>query len=357
MSDSFQCPKCGANYTRERRRVGKAVVCACGHKFLVPPAGVDVPQPDDRRTAPRNPSPVVPQPDDRGSAPRNPSSVPRSTPSRPRKPPAPSSDSSAEVLPLAEVVESAPPVPSGRWAEPVQPEPVEELPQAEIVYAADSYAEPAPLAGDLFSAGGAYGDSVGAGDPFAAPLAAPPPPVRQKKGGKPRRAAEDGGPVGFSHWVAYIVLFLLLPVAAIFTVFGLIQYRRGGSIVRAPQQSPAGPSPSSTQPGPAANEPARSGLAITVWNATKKSQTDEFSIEYRIDQGPLNPSSQYIWVVSAAQGKVEFPIPAAAWKARGKHAGKSSVGNLTPPYSSHIEEQLGTTRTRVSNEAQVVVGG
>jgi hypothetical protein len=69
MPDQFQCPKCSAAYARERRRVGKAVVCACGHKFLVPPPNYEAPPPATRVR---------------------------------------SSDSSAEVLPLAEVVGPAP---------------------------------------------------------------------------------------------------------------------------------------------------------------------------------------------------------------------------------------------------------
>lgn len=249
---------------------------------------------------------------------------------------------------MAEVVEPAPPAASGRWAKPIEPEP-EDLPQAEIVYPAETYAQPGPLAGDLFSQGGAYGDPFGGGGSYP-PMEPTHPPASPAGRKKRSRTSGDASSMGFTQWVAYLVLFLLLPLAAIFTVFSAIQFRRVGSTVRRPQQESAGTAPSFAQPGP-----APSGLAITLWNATKKSQSDEFAIEYRLDQGPVHPASRYFWVVNAPQGKIEFEIPTLAWKTRGKHAGKTPIGNLTPPFTAHIEEQVGTARVRVSNEVQVQV--
>lgn len=38
MSNFFACPQCGKEYPREKRLTGRAVVCECGHRFLVPAA-------------------------------------------------------------------------------------------------------------------------------------------------------------------------------------------------------------------------------------------------------------------------------------------------------------------------------
>jgi len=38
MLNFFACPQCGKEYPREKRLTGRAVVCACGHRFLVPAA-------------------------------------------------------------------------------------------------------------------------------------------------------------------------------------------------------------------------------------------------------------------------------------------------------------------------------
>ena len=64
MSDQFECPKCGCSYRREKRRVGKAVICACGHRFLLPPPEGQLPSttvpPMSSQAHPRPPRPRVP---------------------------------------------------------------------------------------------------------------------------------------------------------------------------------------------------------------------------------------------------------------------------------------------------------
>jgi hypothetical protein len=336
MSDSFQCPKCGASYARERRRIGKAVVCSCGHKFLVPPFVSDEPPASVRpHTAPPNVAP-------RG----------RTAPRPPRKQPSASSDSSAEVLPLADVIEPAAELPAGRWAEPVEPPQPEPLPEAEVVYPAAPYADVVPVADDLFSAGGAYGDPLGAGA-YAAPLAAPPPATARprKKSG---RSAGDGQ-IGFSNWVAYIVMFLLLPAAGIFTLLGVIEFRRSGPAGRGAQRAAtSAPAPAAW---PSASAPSATSYPITILSATKKATSDDFSMEYEVGRQPLNAASQYIWVVSSPQGKIEFQMPTPSAQSRGQISGKPGQAGLGPPFTTYIEEQSGGARTRVSNQIDVVVRG
>lgn len=325
MSDTFQCPKCGAGYARERRRIGKAVVCSCGHKFLVPPS-------EGQGAVSQRPAP--------NTAPRV-----RGAPPTARKQPAPSSDSSAEVLPLAEVIEPAAEPPTGRWAEPIEPPQAEPLPQAEIVYSGDPYAEPVSAGDELFSAGGAYGDpDAGADIP---PLAAPLPMERRRS--KKNRTTTQSGQIGFSNWIAYIVLFLLLPAAGIFTLLGVIEYRRSGPAGRRPRAATSAPPPAA---------PSAASYPITILSATKKAASDDFSMEYEVGRQPLNPASQYIWVVSSPQGKIEFPISTPSAQGRGQTSGKTSQpSGLAPPFSTYIEEQANGARTRVSNQANVVVGG
>lgn len=347
MSDSFQCPKCGASYTRERRQVGKAVLCTCGHKFLVPP---DLAAPPTAVTGPRSGSPKA--------LPAGRERPPRSTARQ-----APSGDSS-EVLPLAEPMQPANAQPAARWAEPVEPQEAP-LMEAEVVYPATPYAEPVAPVDDLFGASGAYADPIllagAAGPPLALPPARRQPDQKRKK---KRRSGGDGRPVNFSNWVACFVLFLLLPAAALFTLLGLIQSRRAGPGRQAPVGN-AGPSSPASGPGgpaasaqPAANEPAPSGYHITLWNA-KRSSSGEFTVEYRLDRGPLDAAKQYFWVVTDPKGKIEFPIPLTAWQQRGKLSGKTAPGasgQFTGPYTTYIEGQ-GATRSRISNDAAVAASG
>jgi hypothetical protein len=236
-----------------------------------------------------------------------------------------------------------------RWAEPIEPAEEDALPQAEIVDRGIPYVDPLSEAGDLFSPG-AYSDPFAAGS-YAQPLAAPPPqaapkPIRKKR----RRHAPDGGGVGFSNWVAYAVLFLILPASAIFTVLGIVQGRRGG--VPPPQAAPNGRPPSLPR-GPA----SATGHPIRVSSVTTRAASDDFTMEYQLT-GAVNQASQYFWVVSCPQGRIEFPIPGNSWQPNGNLSGKpTAAANLSPPYTSHIEEQTGPTRTRVSNEVTVVVDG
>lgn len=320
MSDSFQCPKCGARYARQRRQIGKAVVCACGHKFLVPPL--------DLESSPPTAPPATSSPS-RSAAPR---------PGRPSPRRASASDSSGEVLPLAEPVEPAAPHSASPWAEPIELQEAEPLMEAEVVYPATPYAEPV-MADDY-------------GQPLAAASA-----HRQNQVKSHRASSVTGaGPLGFSKGVAYSVLFVLVSAAALFTILGMIQYRRANPIDAGRPSAPA----TADNPPNASNEPATSGYPITIWNATKRASSHDFNLEYRVDRAPLDASHQYFWIVADSTKKVEFPVPASLWKPRDKLSGKPETiapGEFTGPYTTYIEEQIGTTRSQISNEAPVTIGG
>jgi hypothetical protein len=232
------------------------------------------------------------------------------------------------------------------------------LVEAEVIQPGTPYAEP-DLAGDLFTQSGPYAE-LGPDQP---PLAGAPPARHLKKQKKKGGAHAAGSPKRFSDWVAQAVLFFVLPAAALFTVIGLFQRlpqpaqgvagpNRATQNSSSPWQPPAPPgSPAS------ANEPPPSGYPVTLWNASKRS-SGEFSAEYRQDRGPLDSSHQYYWVVADPGGKIEFPLPASVWKQRDKLSGKpaeAAPGQFMGPYTTFIEEQVGTSRSRISNDVQVTL--
>ncbi|HET6881051.1 MAG TPA: hypothetical protein VFI31_12895, partial [Pirellulales bacterium] len=328
--DSFECPKCGASYTRERRRIGKAVVCQCGNKFLVPPPPSE-PQP---REAPRPTSTRTTR--KLGLVTRRPE-------------PEPDDDSSAEVLPLADVVQPAMPLPAGRWAEPMAPGQDEPLPEAEVIEGGNPYSDPLSQTNDLSSAGGDYGGPF-TSDTYRPPLTTPPPPAARKPTTKKKRrlGASDGGSISFSNGVAYVVLFLILPASAILTLLYAIGARRAG----VPAQQAAPPVRSRSVPPEAAPFTAQ---PIKLVRVTKRAASDEFTLEYQL-AGTVNQTSHYFWVVNCPQGRIEFPLPGTTWQLSGTLSGKpAAAGNLAAPFTSFVEEQTGGTRTRVSNEVAVTV--
>lgn len=322
MGDTFQCAKCGASYARERRRVGRAVVCACGHKFLVPPPDLGAPSAD--------------QPLQPGGRP-----LPRAPTSR-----AVDSDTS-EVVPLAELIE--PRLPPGRWAEPVEAaETAESLPEAEIVYA--SPAEPAYPADPMLAPGGPYGEPVDRSGGAPEPRRRSVPMAATTKRPRAQPANDERG-----LNVTYVVLFVVLPVFVLFCVLAIVLYSRFGTAV--PEKAP----PVATEPpdvdGDLPGKPAAGGLPILVVRVTKQPASDDFTMEYDVRHGSLNATSQYVWVVSAAQGKIEFQIPTPA-PGRGHISGRpAQPSGLSPPFTAYIEEESGGARTRVSNEVAVAIGG
>ncbi|HQU47292.1 MAG TPA: hypothetical protein PK867_31105 [Pirellulales bacterium] len=123
----------------------------------------------------------------------------------------------------------------------------------------------------------------------------------------------------------------------------------------APESSPqAAPAP--INPAPVNNEPPASGSGITIWDA-KQRAGGAFSVECRVDDGTLDPSRAYFWVINGPTGKVEFPIPGTAWaKQRQQLSGRAQTADsaeVAGPLSCYLEEQVGGTRQRISNEVPV----
>lgn len=329
MGDTFQCAKCGAKYARERRRVGRAVVCSCGHKFLVPPAD-EGPPAVNQPAMPRRGDGRRPTGDVRGAA----------------------DDSSGEVLPLAEVV-AMPASPQDRWAEPIAAG--EALPEAEIVYA--SPVEPARPSDDMFAMGGAYPLNTAEG-----PAVPRRPMLPAAKTAKPRgaRRKDREQSTNVTDVIANVVLFVLLPISALFFVAGLLQYTRLGRLF--PDEPPrVAPQQADFNGGlpdqPSTRRDAIGAQPILVVRVTKQAASDDFTMEYEVRHGSLNATNQYIWIVSAAQGRIEFPMSALA-AGPGRISGRSAQpSGLSPPFTAYIEEQSAGGRRRVSNEVAVAVGG
>ncbi|HVA46661.1 MAG TPA: hypothetical protein VNH11_09830 [Pirellulales bacterium] len=337
MSDSFECPKCKAAYTREKRQVGKAVICACGHKFLVPPASIEaavsaIPR---RPSVERPPAPAT-QPGTRRLRPAQPTS-------RTRRP----SDSSGEVIPIPTRGVREPARPATPWADPVEADEAEPVMEAEVVHPGAPLATPLD-ADELFAAGGPYAEAE------VAPAAYQAAEVR----GRPRRlqpvAASKKGES--KSGLLYVVFLVLLPGTVVLVALGIVAYRWLGSHPSAAGNG-AGSSPNAASTVEAApNEPAPSGLQVTLWDA-KQRAGGAFSIECRVDGGRLNPSGAYFWIINGPSGRVEFPIPGATWaKQRQQLSGKAQAADgteLNGPLTCFIEEQVGSTRQKISNEVPV----
>lgn len=344
MGDSFQCEKCGRSYARERRRVGKAVVCSCGHKFLVPPPDAGPPRAAGQPTQQRDYNRPLPE-----ASPRYSSS---------------SGDSSADAIPIAEPIEAQSTQPPGRWAEPV--ETAEPLPEAEVVY--DAAAEPAYPADALFAPGRAYGDPMDHASHYPRSTGVPQailPPATVATRKKRRKRANSSGAANITDWIAYFVLFGLLPMSGLFFLLGVVQFFRLGRLV--PPPVPSGRDILRASKSPlddhlrnkrSRHEAISAGLPIVILFSKKKPDSDDFTLQYDIRRGPLNPASQYIWVVSSPQGRIEFLMTTPAGQGRGEISGRpAQPAGLMPPFTTYIEEQSAGARTRVSNEATVFIGG
>ncbi|HEX5443237.1 MAG TPA: hypothetical protein VFW87_05395 [Pirellulales bacterium] len=257
--------------------------------------------------------------------------------------------------------------PAGRWTEPV--ETAEPLPEAEIVY--NPVAEPADPGGSLFAPGGAYGDPLALASPYPPSTGIPQtvlPPARVATKKKRRKHAKSSGATNVADWIAYFVLFALLPMSGLIFLLGLVQFIRLGVLA-----SPAPPRGRDVSREAFAGVPAiddyfrnkrsrkeaiSAGLPIVIILARKKRTSDEFTLQYDLRRIPLNATSQYLWVVSSPQGRIEFQITPPAGPGRVEISGKATQPTaLTPPFTTYIEEQSGGARTRISNEATVFLGG
>ena len=337
---------------------------------MVPPLDYAAPPsstPHDVSVTPQPQPPQRPTPPAQRTQPFRPIQ-PKARPAQAKTRSAESSDSSSEVLPLAEPIA---PAPGARWADPVDTPQAAPLMEAEVVEPPQAtplmeadvvddppYAEPQDLTGNVFSQSVPYADPVDPYQPLLAAAPLPPPPAKKRR----KKAGGIESTRSFSEWVAYAVLFFLLPVSALFALISFLLPLPPDLHDARPRHA-APRMGSSRQVSPplnpfAADEPSPSGYPITLWNANKRF-SGEFSVEYRQDRGPLDGSRQYYWVVSDPSGKIEFPIPANMWKKRDKLSGKPAAaapGQFTGPYTTFIEEQIGSSRNRISNDVRVSIG-
>lgn len=199
MSETFACPQCGKIYTHAGRKPGKAVLCLCGHRFLVPAPEVrTVPAKLPLQPASQERQPEVSSP--KATTPAAPSTAPQPQPARPASPPRGSPARPKELV-------------------------------AEVVYPGDS-AEMAPLAEAIPQ------------NPYAsAPLAAL--PVDYGSYGAP--AAARHAPRSriessqlFGLWLGRAVLFVLVPLAMLCVFIADMQMHRTGGVLRHVRQRQPG---------------------------------------------------------------------------------------------------------------------
>lgn len=197
MPSVFACPGCGKEYPREKRLNGRAVVCACGQRFLVPPESA---QPPPRAAE--------------GSA-----GGPRFKPSAP-----PAGRARAPAVPSRPPRQAAAPA---RWSGAVSPAPVAQPLEAEIVaLPLEAEVVSAPLEAEIVSLPLAplaaavpspYMPQVVLGpmQQEYAPVAAP----AKKKSKKPKKKRHcesgDGGESVMGRWaggVAGLILVIALRI-------------------------------------------------------------------------------------------------------------------------------------------------
>lgn len=307
MSETFACPQCGKTYPHAGRKPGKAVVCLCGHRFLVPALEV--------RTAPAKlplqPAPLERQPEPtapRSTAPAAPPATPRPQPGRPASPP-----------------HSSPARPKELVAEVVYPGDSDEvLSVAELI-------TPAPYAAPLPALHPAY-----------TTIAAPPASARRAS----RSSAETSELFGL--WVGRIVLFVAVPLATLCFVIGHIQmYRNGGLILNSGKGAPLVRKPATVAKGD----------LLTINSASMRTAGGSVEFHAQFAQGKFapQPGHQYVWVISANQGTVEIPISSTMLTQQNVLTGTARgavARRLRSPCTTWIESRppAALERERVSNE-------
>jgi DNA-directed RNA polymerase subunit RPC12/RpoP len=160
MPETFQCPECCKAYPRENRLVGRAVLCECGHRFLVPPR--------ESRTSPSASASSLAIPTEPRQA------RPASGPPRSGKP--------LQARPVSHPPLAKP----ARWADPVPQDEPMPLSEADLIDepapSSGGAAQPAPpMARPVFPAAGQ------ALPPAAIPLATPLPPASYRPSQPPKK--------------------------------------------------------------------------------------------------------------------------------------------------------------------------
>ena len=304
MSETFACPQCGKIYPHSGRKPGKAVVCVCGHRFLVPAPEV---------RAPRTEVPLHPPSDPRPTTRPQPSFESRATPRNP-----------AARTPPPAASRPAQPAPAPRRQSP----PPQEL-EAEVVYPGNS-SELLPAA-ELVSPAG-YSPSTAplpampvAYDSLAPPLAAARSPSRSKAASSEL----------FGMWLGRGVLFVVVPLATLCVVIGHLQmYRTGGLILNSGKAAPFVRRPAAPAAGNLLNIDAASmrvaGGAV------------EFQAHFTRGGFVPRPGQRFVWLISARQGIVEIPITPEMLAQQSALTGKArgaAARRLRSPCTTWIEVQ------------------
>ncbi|MGH7194799.1 MAG: hypothetical protein ACREJM_14870 [Candidatus Saccharimonadales bacterium] len=314
MSETFACPQCGKSYSHSGRKPGKAVVCVCGRRFLVPAPEVRAP----RAEVPLHP-PSEPRPESRVSPSRNPAAR-TPPPAAPRPAPAPRKPAPQPQEPVAQDLE-----PQELEAEVVYPGHPAELPPAA------EWAAPAAYASDPLAAMHASYE----------PLAPPP---------TARRAARSSTASSelFGLWLGRVVLFVVVPLAMLCVVIGHLQmYRTGGLIQNSGKAAPAIRRPAA----PA----ARNLLNINAASMRTAAGGVEFQAHFTRGGFAPQPGQRYVWIISASQGTVEIPITPEMLTQQSALTGAArgaAARRFRSPCTTWVEAQppgLGS-RQRVSNE-------
>lgn len=351
MSESMQCPQCGAVYPLQRHRAGRAVLCErCGHKFLAPPWPA---------------------------------------------PPAQAAGTASRPVPLGGATRSAP---RDRWAEPVKP-----VPPFGAAAALPKPAPASPVPPVRHPGGAAVPPAFSTGPPTPAQppvrlvaelaslvdedpaLTAPSRPVQQvpqsqtaaplprpkrirRKRSPPRsneqRAVTIGTMAGlFVGWVIVPLSSLLLLIA--FVIWTRLDIpaeafpTRAGRPTMSSRGIPAakderiGGIPGQHPPALSAQDVPPSGSLVTLWDFTGgEAGSTRFNVEYRFEGLQPRPGARYFWIVENGQDRFEFQFYPHDLPRRGKFTGVGT-GRIVGlgPYTTYLEEQPmgGTGRTRISN--------
>lgn len=268
VAETFECPKCKKEYPHEKRRVGKAVACECGHRFLVPPreppsaplVGIPIEAGAPPAAAPPTPSPSTPGPGE--------GTILSALPARGALPARPVAPRPATPLPAAKPAAAKPVAPRpARWADPVSspaPAPLTEgdlmdgAPPAPFIASAADLSPPAasPQA-PVYASVAPLPEAVLPPNPYK------PPREKKRSKGASQATRELASKLGL--WAASFTLLVFLPAAIFFALLAAYRYSNHGWEGRPVNVAPRFPS-APPQP-PVAIAPAP--LALDDWRCAR----------------------------------------------------------------------------------------